>query len=114
MEFDPDFFSTFHLKKTEGAITVKGHLRISRVMANNDLMAPSKGHHFFKERFLSNRRGRVIGVVDEKEFCFFGDGFRNFRRVGEKAILLTKRQKIRGASRKKGCNTVDRVSRAWD
>ena len=114
VKFDSHFFGPFHFQKTEGLISIKGDFGIGGIMTDDDLVTTGKGHDLFKERLFSDRRGRIIGIVDKKEFCFFCHLLRNFGKIRQKTILFPEGQKIGDSSGKEGGDTIDRIAGTWD
>src|SRR5215475_9355766 len=94
MKLDTNLSCTIDLEETRRPVTVKPHLGIGSIVANNNVIFVSELHHLDKLGLFGDGRCRIVGIIDPKELGLTSDRFGYGVEVWEEAVLLYQREII--------------------
>ena len=114
MKFDPHFACTFGFQETHRSVIVVSHLRIRRVMADDDIISVGEVDNPVEKILVRHRRRRVVRIIDPKKLGLFGNLHRNRIEVGQELIVFSQRQKVVLTSVEGCTDMIDGVARAGD
>src|SRR3990167_2026779 len=99
MELDPDFLGAVELEETGRLIPFIRHFSIGGVVTYKDIIFDGKIHKLLVKVPARDCRCRVVRIVHEHYPGFLCNILRNRAEIGEKSVLLEKRDSMRNPAR---------------